>query len=75
MDRYSIDIAPEICVEAMAPGNYLELMMYKKQLYFNAGALEFWLCSQHGEMTFFDQNGEIERSVLVPEIPKQLVLL
>ena len=44
--------APEICVEVISPSNTRGEIEQKKQLYFEAGAREVWLCSKEGEMRF-----------------------
>jgi len=55
----SCPIAPEICVEILSPSNSMGAMLGsaaqpgKKELYFQAGALEFWLCDDKGQMRFF----------------------
>jgi Uma2 family endonuclease len=36
-------IAPEICVEVMSPSNSMEELMERKRLFFEKGAVEFWL--------------------------------
>ena len=61
--------APEICVEIISPSNWLEEQMHKGQLYFQAGAEEFWLCDERGQMQFFDAMGPLERSRLCPDFP------
>src|SRR6266446_4123940 len=67
-------IAPEICVEVVSPSNAEGELSERKQLFFQKGALEFWLCGMLGEMSFFDPGGEIPHSHLCPEFPKQIVL-
>ena len=66
--------APEICVEIISPSNWLEEQMLKGQLYFQAGAEEFWLCDENGNMQFFDTNSRLERSRLCPEFPTQVTI-
>ena len=61
--------APEICVEIISPSNWLEEQMHKGQLYFQAGAQEFWLCDERGQMQFFNATGRLERSHLCPGFP------
>ena len=61
--------SPEICVEIISPSNWLEEQMHKGQLYFQAGAEEFWLCDERGQMQFFDPAGRLEHSRLCPEFP------
>ncbi|MBI4664692.1 MAG: Uma2 family endonuclease [Verrucomicrobia bacterium] len=67
-------IAPEICVEVQSPSNTHEELMERKRLFFEKGALEFWLCGLEGQMTFFDPAGEVPQSRLCPEFPKTVVL-
>jgi Uma2 family endonuclease len=67
-------IAPEICVEVQSPANAHEEMMERKRLFFEKGALEFWLCGLEGQMTFFDPAGEVPRSKLCPQFPETVVL-
>ena len=67
-------VAPEICVEVMSPGNSELQMTEKRKLYFQAGAEEFWLCSEDGKMRFFTPFGELESSKRVPGFPKLIEL-
>lgn len=39
-------------------------MHCKKELYFEKGAQEFWICDQSGQMSFYDRNGERNASQL-----------
>ena len=54
-DVYSV--APEICVEILSPSNTMDEMMFKKDLYFERGAIEFWLCDDDGKSSFLCQVG------------------
>jgi len=65
-------IAPEICIEVQSRSNTDEEMAEKRTLYFEAGALEFWLCSESGQLRFFDPDGEHPRSGLVPSFPVRI---
>ena len=47
-------------------------MLWKKDLYFGADAKEVWLCDKQGTMSFYNQQGQLSRSLLVPEFPKQI---
>ena len=67
-------IAPEICIEIKSSSNTLEEMKFKKELYFKAGAVEFWLCNENGEMSFFNSDGQIINSVIVPSFPASIEL-
>lgn len=65
-------IAPEICVEVMSPGNSAAEMMMKKDLYLARGAREFWICSEDGQMSFFNYEGKMEQSSLCPDFPDKI---
>jgi hypothetical protein len=47
-------------------------MCAKRQLYFEKGALEVWLCDVDGRLTFFDPHGPLEKSILFPDFPTQI---
>lgn len=66
-------IAPEICVEIISSSNSDKEMAEKKTLYFAQGAEEFWLCNEKGFITFYDKQGELEQSSMVPDFPKKIV--
>lgn len=68
--------APEICVEILSPSNTPAEIAEKKQLYFEAGAQEVWICDAKGKMTFY-QSLSPERSSLSklsPQFPKLIEL-
>jgi Uma2 family endonuclease len=67
-------IAPEICVEVMSASNSAEEMMCRRQLFFEKGAVEFWLCDTEGKLTFFDAAGSIPKSNLCSDFPSRIVL-
>jgi Uma2 family endonuclease len=71
-DRVSASIAPEICIEVKSSGNSWEEMEFKQKLYFEAQAIEVWICSEQGKITFFDRQGELSKSLLVPNFPNQI---
>lgn len=71
-DEASASIAPEICVEVKSVGNTLEELEFKKRLYFSAQALEVWICDEQGKMIFYNEQGELEQSLLVPNFPRQI---
>lgn len=68
-DNVTSAIAPILCIEVLSPSNTLAEMNHKKSLYFETGADEFWLCDQTGNMSFYDQNGELSISRLVSDFP------
>lgn len=65
-------IAPEICVEILSPSNTSEEIEFRKRLFFEKGAVEFWVCDENGELTFYDAAGEIPKSKLCPEFPSRV---
>jgi Uma2 family endonuclease len=71
-DEVSASIAPEICIEVKSIGNTLSEIEFKKKLYFEAQALEVWLCNEIGKIRFYNEQGELEQSLLVPDFPKQI---
>ena len=64
--------APELCIEVISASNSKEEMSEKKALYFEAGAVEVWLCSPEGEIDFYDRSGELATSRLFPGFPLQV---
>lgn len=68
--RAALTVAPEICVEVVSPSNTPGELLAKRDIYFAAGALEFWLCDETGDMSFFDcEGGELANSALCPDFP------
>ena len=63
-------IAPEICVEILSASNTSEEMREKAQLFFEKEAQEFWLCTEEGEISFYNRTGQLARSLLVPDFPQ-----
>ena len=71
-DRVSCSIAPEICVKILSDANTSEEMDTKRKLYFQAGAVESWLCDESGRVRFFNQGGELVGSILCPAFPRKI---
>jgi len=65
-------IAPEICIEVISTSNSKKEMLEKRQLYFEAGAKEVWLCNEQGEMQFFNAQQALSHSLLVPDFPEKV---
>ncbi len=65
-------VAPEICVEVLSESNTDDEIQEKKQLYFENGAQEVWICTEHGDISFFYPEGEKEKSALAPDFPKKI---
>jgi Uma2 family endonuclease len=70
----SHEVSPEICVEVVSESNLLALMQEKMRLYFDAGALEVWLCDLQGQMRFYNPDGELAGSSLCPAFPTEIQL-
>lgn len=66
------DRAPEVCVEIVTPDDPPEEGRHKARLYFKAGATEFWICNERGEMRFYNVDGSLDRSWCCPEFPTQV---
>lgn len=64
-------IAPEICVAVCSSSNTQDEMKEKLSLYFASGALEVWLCKD-GDMSFFNNDGNMGASGLVPNFPARI---
>lgn len=71
-DRVSASIAPEICIEVKSSSNTWDEMEFKQKLYFEAQAIEVWICNEQDRLVFFDRQGELAQSLLVPNFPKQI---
>ena len=73
-EAYALPVAPDICVEVLSRSNTKAEIDFKRQLYFEAGACEVWLCGQQGEMEFYTSVGRVECSVLCPQFPLRVEL-
>lgn len=74
VDVFALTVAPDICVEVLSPTNRTVEIDQKRQLYFESGAKEVWICGLVGEMKFYTPAGQTERSVLCPEFPARVEL-
>jgi len=72
LDEDVASIAPEICVEIKSASNTIKEMEEKKDLYLAAEAEEVWLCDEEGKIRFYNQQGELKNSLLVPNFPQQI---
>jgi Uma2 family endonuclease len=65
--------APDICVEVFSPSNTQREIDEKKVLYFDAGAIEVWICNLDGSMSFFlGPDHEVPSSSLCPTFPQKI---
>ena len=62
-------IAPEICIEVLSFSNTKSEINEKKGIYFEEGAIEFWVCDSFGNISFFVKEGKIERSNIAKTFP------
>jgi len=69
-DETECSIAPEAYVEILSLSNTDSEIQEKRQLYFDRGAKEVWVCRADGTVHFYDLTGEIMQSLLFPEFPK-----
>ena len=76
IERYGYETpyprAPEICVEIRSPSNTAAEMEEKIMLYLAKGAQEVWIGDLEGRLTFYGNEGELERSTLTPHFPSQI---
>lgn len=68
-DEIQCSVAPEICIEVLSDSNTQQEMYIKKQLYFDNGAVEVWLCNSQGKLRFFTMKEELNRSCIAPHFP------
>ncbi len=73
-DEIECSIAPEICIEVLSASNSGKEMEIKRTLYFAQGAKECWMCNEDGSLQFFNEQGQIVHSLLVPGFPDVLKL-
>ena len=64
--------APDICVEVYSPSNTEASMRRKRELYFQKGAKEVWICDKDGALKFYDVTSELSKSKLFPRFPKTI---
>ena len=74
-DEVECSIAPEICIEVLSASNTGDEINEKVELYIAAGAQEVWVCNAVGQMSFFDKQGTLKKSLLVPAFPSKVRIL
>lgn len=65
-------VMPEVIVEVLSEGNTEAEIAEKRQLYIDEGAEEVWTCDADGAMQFYDADGALDHSALVPSFPDQV---
>jgi Uma2 family endonuclease len=75
-DRVLFLRAPELCIEVKSPRNSDAELREKAALYFDAGALEVWVCSESGVMTFWvgSTATAMPASLIFSDFPSQVLL-
>ncbi len=73
-NEVAASVAPEVCVEVLSMSNSEEEMTEKRGLYFERGAKEVWVCDEYGEVSFYDQTGQLKASNLFPNFPNKIVV-
>lgn len=71
-NQVECSIAPEICVEVLSESNSEQEMIEKKELYFEAGAKEVWICDEQGNIRFYLPQGKSASSHLVQDFPDKI---
>jgi Uma2 family endonuclease len=74
-EQMAFEKAPEICVEVLSPSNTDVEMQQRRELYFDAGAEEVWICSGEGKMSFFlvdNANQPAKHSTRCPQFPSSI---
>jgi hypothetical protein len=61
-------------IQQERPMNWVEACRDRQlgELYFGAGALEFWMCDEAGNVTFYDPAGQLPKSKLCPSFPNKV---
>jgi Uma2 family endonuclease len=66
--------SPEVVIEIVSPSNTRAEMDLKKQLYFEKGAQEFWLCDKDGAILFFNPQQQLAKSGIILDFPPQITI-
>ena len=74
LDAADLPEAPSICVEVLSPTNTKGEITGKRELYFERGAREVWVCDLEGKMAFYNPAGPSERSAICSKFPVQVRL-
>ena len=65
-------VAPGVCIEVVLISNSEKEMRQKRRLYFEQGAREVWICDEYGNVKFYDESDEIEKSKMFPDLPEKV---
>ncbi|MGL4612078.1 MAG: Uma2 family endonuclease [Trueperaceae bacterium] len=67
-------VAPEVCIEITSFSNTKAEINEKIELYLAKGAKEVWVCNTMRAMEFYDHRGQMKKSKLFPNFPKEIDL-
>ena len=65
-------VLPETIVEVLSAATTEGELAEKRELYLDEGAQEVWTCAEDGPITFCDEDGKSNRSVIIPSFPEQV---
>lgn len=71
-DQTEALIAPEVCVEVLSSSNTENEMREKRELYFERGAKEVWICDEAGDVRFFNAETQLEKSEMFSDFPNKI---
>lgn len=57
-------------MEIVSASNTDRELEERRELFFEQGAQEFWLCDQDGHLSYFSPDGQIARSACYPMFPE-----
>lgn len=72
--EFAASLAPNVTVEVLSPSNSAPEIDHKRALYLEAGAVEVWVCDLEGNLSFYNEDGELDASLLVPDAPRHIEL-
>ena len=70
--RTEASIAPEICVEVLSMSHSQIEIKEKRKLYSEQGAVEYWICDEYGNISFYNSKKKLTNSALFPEFPDKV---
>jgi len=73
-EELAASLAPNVTVEVLSPSNSASEIEHKRALYLEAGAEEVWVCDLEGNLSFYNSDGELDASLLVPDAPRYIEL-
>ncbi len=71
-DAEASPVLPEIVIEVLSEANIEAELAEKRELYLDEGAEEVWTCAEDGTMTFYNEDGPINRSAIISSFPDQV---